>query len=38
LLGTVLNRSDTQSAGYGYGYGAAKPKRGFFSKDAAETA
>jgi capsular exopolysaccharide synthesis family protein len=38
LLGTVLNRSDTQSAGYGYGYGAPKPKRGFFSKDTAETA
>lgn len=38
LLGTVLNRSETQSAGYGYGHGAPRPKRGFFSKDAAETA
>ncbi|MBL8225050.1 MAG: CpsD/CapB family tyrosine-protein kinase [Chromatiales bacterium] len=38
LLGTVLNRSDTQSAGYGYGYGAPKEKRGFFSKGTAETA
>lgn len=38
LLGTVLNRSETQSAGYGYGYGAPKPKRGFFQKGSTETA
>jgi protein-tyrosine kinase len=32
LVGTVLNRSDTQSAGYGYGPGGPETKQSFWQK------
>jgi capsular exopolysaccharide synthesis family protein len=38
LLGTVLNRSESQSVGYGYGYGAPKAKRYFWQKQATDNA
>lgn len=39
LIGTVLNRSDTQSSGYGYGLIGDKPRRFFWQKkNADETA